>query len=151
MGAPPAELRRKECAWAPCGAVFYVCRSCDRGYLYCSEQCRREARLLQHRRANRVYQQSRAARLDHAARQSEYRRRLKQNKVTDQGSASHNRSASIAWHAEGIDFKSERVKARSAPAGKRPLYPSVEAPGGPWRCFICGRLPATGTCIGDSS
>jgi hypothetical protein len=79
-------LRQRLCrAWA-CGAVFYVCRSCDRGQRYCSERCRDKARREQRRAANRRHQRSEEGRLDHRDRQREYRRRLALLRVTDQGS-----------------------------------------------------------------
>src|SRR5205807_7154575 len=69
----------------PCGAVFYLCRHCDRGQRYCSSHCREKARRLQLREANRRHQQSPYGRDDHRDRQREYRRRLKFC-VTDQSS-----------------------------------------------------------------
>ena len=41
-----------------CGAVFWICRHCDRGHRYCGERCRRKARRQQRRAANRRHQQS---------------------------------------------------------------------------------------------
>ena len=36
---------------AGCGAVFWICRHCDRGHRYCGERCRRKARRQQLRTA----------------------------------------------------------------------------------------------------
>ena len=75
--------------------VFVICRRCDRGQAYCSEPCRRQARLLQRRRANHVYQRSLAARLDHADRQRAYYQRRKLQILTGQGSEVSGASATI--------------------------------------------------------
>ena len=79
-------LRQRVCRGSGCGAVFWICRHCDRGQRYCSAVCRDQARRGQLRRANCRYQQSPEGRLDHCDRQREYRRR--KACVTDQGSLS---------------------------------------------------------------
>jgi hypothetical protein len=80
-------FRQCVCQFPPCGAVFYLCRHCDRGQRYCSLRCRQKSRRLQRREANRRYHQSLGleGRLDHRQRQREYRQRLKA-RVTDQSS-----------------------------------------------------------------
>jgi len=78
-------LRQRQCRGESCGAVFYVCRSCDRGQRYCSERCREKSRRQQRRTANLRHQRSDEGRLDHRDRQREYRLRLVR-RVTDQGS-----------------------------------------------------------------
>jgi hypothetical protein len=55
--------------------LFFVCPACERGQVYCNPHCRLLTRLLQHREANRLYQQSKKGRLKHAARQHAYRQR----------------------------------------------------------------------------
>ena len=77
-------LRQRQCRSEACGAVFYLCRSCDRGQRYCSERCREQSRRQQRRAANRRHQRSDEGRLDHRDRQREYRLRLVE-RVTDQG------------------------------------------------------------------
>jgi hypothetical protein len=89
-------LRQRLCRAEVCGAVFYVCRSCDRGQRYCSERCREKARREQRRAANRRHQRSEEGRLDHRDRQREYRRRLVLLRVTDQGSDEPARSSTLA-------------------------------------------------------
>jgi hypothetical protein len=79
-------LRQRLCRGQACGAVFYVCRSCDRGQRYCSDVCRTSARRAQRRAANGRHQQSPEGKADHRDRQREYRRRLNALRVTDQGS-----------------------------------------------------------------
>jgi hypothetical protein len=68
-----------------CRAIFFICRSCDRGQRYCSDHCRQKARRRQHREANRRHQQSPEGKLDHRDRQRAYRER-QQGGVTDQSS-----------------------------------------------------------------
>jgi hypothetical protein len=80
-----AAFRQRVCGFPPCGAVFYLCRHCDRGQRYCSSRCREKSRHLQRREANRRHQRSPEGRLDHRDRQRAYRRRLKA-RVTDQSS-----------------------------------------------------------------
>lgn len=79
-------LRQRLCRRQGCGAVFYVCRSCDRGQVYCGSDCRTAARRVQRRAANGRHQRSPEGRADHRDRQREYRRRLVALRVTDQGS-----------------------------------------------------------------
>ena len=110
-------LRQRLCRIQVCGAVFYVCRSCDRGQRYCSERCRDKARREQRRAANRRHQRSEEGRLDHRDRQREYRQRLVLLRVTDQGSDDR------AW--------SSTLAALSPPP--------AEPAGGEAICCVCGR------------
>ena len=96
-----AVLRQAICRHQRCQRLFFICRYCDRGQVYCSTECRHIARREQHRAANRRYSQSIEAILDHRQRQNDYRRRkaglpprLKEI-VTDHTSASPPRSARI--------------------------------------------------------
>ena len=50
--------------------MFYICRSCYRGQVYCGDECRRRRRRQQRRRANRRYQQDPEIRGDHCQRQA---------------------------------------------------------------------------------
>ena len=79
-------LRQGRCGH--CGQIFFVCRHCDRGQVYCSADCRRQARRQSCRRANARHQASPEGRLDHRDRQRAYRmrRRARLTSVTDQGS-----------------------------------------------------------------
>jgi hypothetical protein len=70
---------------ARCRCQVVLCSHCDRGHRYCSRTCAQAARRHAQRAAARRYQTSRRGRLNHAARQSRYRRRRRQ-KVTHQGS-----------------------------------------------------------------
>lgn len=74
-----------------CNAIFYVCRHCDRGQVYCSSRCRTAGRRASQRRARRRHQASPEGRLDHRDRQRLYRARLREREragesVTDTSS-----------------------------------------------------------------
>ena len=79
-------LRQRFCNWRECGAIFWICRSCDRGQRYCSGRCRQKARREQCRAANLRYRKTMEAKLDQRDRQRAYRRRLAKCSVMDQGS-----------------------------------------------------------------
>ncbi len=68
-------LRQRACRAEGCGALFFICRSCDRGQSYCSQPCRRLQRRQQCRAANRRHQLSPEGRADHCDRQRAYRQR----------------------------------------------------------------------------
>ena len=77
---------------ARCRRQVLVCRSCDRGQLYCGAACSNDSRRERQRKANRRYSKTRAARVKNAQRQHRYREHHRAlstqfpNKVTDQGS-----------------------------------------------------------------
>jgi len=83
--APGLVLRQLFCRAVGCGQMFFICLSCYRGQTYCSRECRQKSRREQLRQANRRYQQSWEARLDHRDRQRQYRQR-RFCRVTDQSS-----------------------------------------------------------------
>ncbi len=128
-------LLQKFCHAKGCGALFLICRHCDRGHRYCSERCRTKARREQRRAANRRHQQSPEGRLDHRDRQRAYRQRLAQARVTDQGS--------------GRDFSSDNVPTPESTihkneephtvTGHRSVYAFVQAKSEQVFCIVCGR------------
>jgi hypothetical protein len=67
-----------------CLSLEFICRSCDRGNVYCLE-CAPVAQKEARARAAKRYQESHQGRLKHAERQRRYREKLKQ-KVTHKGS-----------------------------------------------------------------
>ena len=80
---------------ALCDTQVIICSKCDRGNIYCGDECARLARLESSRAAGKRYQESYKGRLNHAARQQQYRQRqqkkmaeknIKIKKVTHQGS-----------------------------------------------------------------
>ena len=131
MGSGEEPLRQRFCRGAGCGAVFWICRHCDRGHKYCGERCRRKARRQQHRDANRRNQQSREGRLDHRDRQRAYRKRCRLQRVTD-----HTSPATYDWGSITVaelspsENGSESVSGEAGPAD----YPEFEP-----TCIICGR------------
>ena len=124
-------FRQRVCHFPSCGAVFYLCRHCDRGQRYCSTRCRQKALRLQRREANRRYQQSPEGRADHRDRQREYRLRLKA-RVTDKSSVRLSPCANLvapsACELAEIDLMPDRQSATAA----------AEVGGG-IVCQICGR------------
>ena len=125
-------LRQLFCRAAGCRAMFFICLSCYRGQTYCSGECRQKSRREQLRQANRRYQQSWEARLDHRDRQREYRRR-RCRRVTDQ--------SSLVPHACG------RMNPALAPVSMRPAFSESEELHRRSRqegfhrlfCILCGR------------
>lgn len=61
---------------ARCGALVTICRSCDRGNIYCSNGCAEICRLESTRKAAKLYQASGKGARRHALRQKRYRWRL---------------------------------------------------------------------------
>lgn len=88
-------LRQRFCCDDGCRQAFYICRSCDRGQRYCSEECHERSRRRQRRQANRLHQLSPEGRLDHRDRQRLYRQRLRES-VTDQGSEESSSSVTVS-------------------------------------------------------
>ena len=71
---------------ARCREQVVVCRRCDRGQVYCPSGCAALARRERQRAAAARYQSSRRGRFGHAERSSRYRRRVRGEIVTHQGS-----------------------------------------------------------------
>jgi hypothetical protein len=128
-------LRLRVCLAGDCRATFFLCSRCDRGQRYCSRACSRQARLHQHRQANRRYQQSPEGKLDHCDRQRAYRRCRAQARVTDHSSLLIPSPAS----SEGgkVDAIAKEALPRSKAAGL-PRWPE-QRPGVRLCCRICGR------------
>ena len=63
------------CKW--CDTNFYACRSCYHGQVYCSEECRKEARLKQGREAQARFRKTADGREYHAELEKERRRQRK--------------------------------------------------------------------------
>lgn len=67
-----------------CAQQFLLCRDCDRGQIYCSTECRCEARRRSRREGSKRYQDTERGKALHAMRQKRYR--SKKPSVTHQGS-----------------------------------------------------------------
>ena len=132
--AAEVELRRLFCRGSGCGVMFYICRSCYRGQVYCGDECRRRMRRQQKRRANRKHQDSPEGRLDHRDRQRAYRERCRLRRVTDHTSAGRARSGKIKkpLTETGISTPSAEL------ADDRSRFGRLQAAIRPV-CIVCGR------------
>ena len=111
--------------------MFYICRSCYRGQVYCGDECRRRMRRQQRWRANRRHQQSREGRLDHRDRQRAYRERRGLRRVTDHTSPATYDSGSI-----GV---AELSRSENGPESFRGEARYADCPEFEPVCIICGR------------
>ena len=80
------EVLLKEIQCKFCYTLFYLCRSCYRGHIYCSNECRKQAEIEAHRKAQSKYRTSEKGRIVNKIAQRQ--RRIKTNKktVADRGS-----------------------------------------------------------------
>jgi hypothetical protein len=108
----------RPCHW--CGAVFFICRCCDRGHAYCSDECRHLGRTRSKREARARHQSTPEGRADHRDAMREHRAHQHAS-VTDQG------------------FDRAPVERRVAPEevtdamGGKGLHPRAVP-----RCIVCG-------------
>jgi hypothetical protein len=124
-------LRQRFCRWHECNAIFWICRSCDHGQQYCSDNCRAKARREQRRAANHRHRKTPEGKLDQRDRQRAYRQRLTSFSVMDQGSQDNLVSGSI------IPPVFSPVAALNS--GRQAYEPKrFHKPGMPC-CIICGR------------
>ena len=131
MGSGEDPLRQRFCRGAGCGAVFWICRHCDRGHKYCGERCRRKARRQQRRDANQRNQQSREGRLDHRDRQRAYRKRCRLQRVTDH--------TSPATYDSGSIRVAEPSPSENGPESLSGEPEYADCPEFEPACIICGR------------
>ena len=130
------ELREVRCHRSCCSRVFWLCRRCDRGQRYCSEECRRHARERSVRKARRNYARKELGRENNRKRQRRYRARMTArqvlctNRVTDHSSQKIGEQASWANVAASITCMS-RVRAHHRPDVPRDFEPG--------HCSVCGR------------
>jgi hypothetical protein len=134
-GVPMRECPARIFLCACCRLQVLVCSHCDRGQIYCPDQCAAATRRALQREAGRRYQQSRAGRFKHAARTRRWRERrcVVAKKVTHQGSphapldvvlpviATTHPNATTGPHTTGAPFLA---------------ITAVPAPN-PWRCRWC--------------
>ena len=90
------------CALAKCCQVFFLCRDCDRGDRYCSQDCSEQARRESLRAAGRQYEKTFAGLRQNAARQARFRKRARE-KVTHQGSTCGLPGAMLLVEEEATD------------------------------------------------
>ena len=127
-------LRQRICRGAGCGAVFWICRHCDRGHRYCGERCRRKTRRQQRRRANEKHQKSPEGRLDHRDRQRVYRERCRR-RVTDQPSSGRTRSGNIKKPSIKTGISTSLTKGFQDRPRFRRSQTAIRAV-----CIVCGRM-----------
>ena len=130
-------FRQLFCRGSGCGVMFYICRSCYRGQVYCGDGCRHRMRREQRRRANRRYQRDPEVREDHCQRQREYRERCRLGRVTDHTSAGRGRSDKVKepWTETGMSTPLSEV------VDGRPRFERLQAALRPV-CIVCGRVGA---------
>lgn len=119
-----ANARLFLCAEPDCRAQTCICRSCDRGHIYCAA-CAPQARRRSLRRAGQRYQAGRRGRIKHAERARRYRSRG--NNVTHHGSPREPANALLSIEP--------------AVCVEKPLPPGSQQPPREqeWVCFRCGR------------
>lgn len=125
MEAIQGSLRFFVCAC--CQQYVHVCQCCDRGQIYCSEECSEKCRKSSQRQASKRYQNTRNGAINHARRQSRYR--ANNQIVTHQG------SAPVVSAAESTSAAAYRVSETCLHLRARPptivLVPV---------CHFCGRM-----------
>ena len=122
------------CRLTECKAIFYICRRCYRGQVYCSDTCRSTARRRQLKEARRRYNNTPEAKLDQRDRQREWRKKRRPKKtVMDQGSP----TGQNAQPSKGRDCTNRRPARWAAVLVvlKSGLIRVFSVP----RCVICGR------------
>jgi hypothetical protein len=96
-----------------CRSQALICSCCDRGQIYCANDCADRARHNAQRAAGRRYQNSRRGRLAHAVRARRYRARGK--KVTHQGSPLGAADDLLASGSQAIAGDANAATERSSP------------------------------------
>jgi len=126
-------LRQRVCRWQECGAIFWICRHCDRGHQYCTDRCRQKARRAQRRAANLRHRKTLEGKLDQRDRQKAYRQRLAAVSVMDQGSPDVPPPGRILPPASQTPVAAE--------TNGQPTHETLAMhdPGVPY-CIICGRM-----------
>lgn len=153
-GAP--ELRERTCR--ECGALFVICRSCDRGHAYCSGPCWFAARRRSLRAARRRHRMDESGRADHRDRERARRlrhradeggdhpnagdrERPRRHRVVDQGRKKLTSATSHSCAATAASTRNGRTRPRSpAPT---PLVDGWSLSKPPMairdrRCIVCG-------------
>jgi hypothetical protein len=115
---------------ARCRAQVLICSCCDRGNIYCEQDCAQRSRRESQRDAGRRYQASHRGRRRHAERARAYRAR--QQKVTHQGSPRQ--------PTDDVMPKCAAVEVSSSSGSvSTPQTPRSSPLQAPWHCCWCGR------------
>ena len=115
---------------ARCRAQVLICSCCDRGNIYCEQDCAQRSRRESLREAGRRYQSSHRGRRKHAARSRAYRAR--QQNVTHHGSPQQSTDDVMP------KYVSVEVSVSSGPSASTPQTPRWSPLQAPWRCCWCG-------------
>ncbi len=128
---------------ARCRAQVLVCRRCDRGQIYCTQDCARQARRTAQQGAAQRYQSSHRGRLVHAERSRRYRAR--RAIVTHQGSTTPLAGDLLRSDALSQIDSMDQGSVEPAPAGDGVAKsPSTSVPS----CKHCGVLCPGGVRLG---
>ena len=128
MQAALSSGRRLRCAC--CNTEVLVCVDCDRGQRYCSEECRKQARLASQRKASRIYQSGRDGHRNHARRQQRLRNRQRQARREQQLIPKNSDSLGPSQEALAGALLAPRLDVR-------PQAPPKPTPA--WHCHWCAR------------
>lgn len=115
--------------------MFFICRPCYRGQVYCGDECRRKSRQQQRQKANRRYQQDPEVRQDHRDRQREYRERFRESRVTDQSSM-----IECGWGSMSEPLAETKPESPPAEEPHDAPKPTWSERFGRIICIICGRV-----------
>jgi len=66
-----------------CGKIFYLCRTCYRGHVYCSIKCRIAGYLQKHREAQKRYRGTDKGKSKHRELEKKRRNKFKGKKITE--------------------------------------------------------------------
>lgn len=132
MQAAALSGRTLQCAC--CHTEVLVCADCDRGQRYCSDGCRKQARLASQRRASRIYQNSRVGSCNHARRQRRLRARQRQRQQEPELIQKNSDSSGPSQEACAGDLLPHRLNVRPAALSKS--TPT-------WHCHWCTRPVAS--------
>lgn len=126
---------------ARCYAQSMICRSCDRGHIYCSHVCAAMARRSHVKRAQRKYQSSHKGRLAAAERQRRFRARHRQPVELSESSKQAPATKKVTHHSsttkptpDSLPALSYQRQQQSMFRGSRRQYQGTTQ----YRCHYCG-------------
>ena len=131
-----------------CKKQVLICTGCDRGQIYCADDCASFARRQSQREAGRRYQSSLQGRLMHAERSQRFRARRKS--VTHQGSLGVPPDAVLTACAASVALAVETREVVEEADASHPPSPTIAArpAAASWHCRFCGRSIAQQVRLG---
>lgn len=130
-----------------CNTRFYICRSCDRGHVYCSEECSNGAREDSLRAIRQRYRESDLGKEKHKRAERRRRRRRRRQAhasqarppapVGDHGSSTHVLCGTASVRPSSIEHSP-----KGCTEAKDNEFKQIEDKNLPTRvrCAICGRV-----------